>query len=111
MGGWISHVSAGWLVALAALAAAQVAAASPEAPPIEARRQACLGWLATGYPSGLEEISCRDAFNLPSPFLFECARRLRTGFRDRTQRAACIGFYARQIERLEQGYVRGARSD
>jgi len=74
----------------------------------EQRRQQCLSWLASGYPSGLEEISCRAEFDLPSPFLMLCARGLRVGFRDDTQRAACARFFAARSAEIADGYVRPA---
>ena len=73
----------------------------------EARRAQCLSWLDAGYPSGLEEASCRSEFDLPSPFLIVCARGLRLGFRDVAQRSACADFFVAQSWRIGSGYVRG----
>lgn len=99
-----------------ALSSPQIAVAeerAPTPPPNETaadwraeRRAQCLGWLADGYPSGLEELSCRTEFDLPSPFLLVCARGLRVGFRDAAQREACAAFFANQGARIADGYVR-----
>ncbi|MEL6317670.1 MAG: hypothetical protein AAFR16_08550 [Pseudomonadota bacterium] len=81
--------------------------ASPGPADREARRAACLQWLDRGYPSGLEEVSCRSEFNLPSPFLLVCARGLRLGFRDALQRDACVAYFADQGRLMADGYVKG----
>lgn len=74
--------------------------------PRAARRAECLGWLDAGYPSGLEEASCVSEFDLPSPFLIVCARGRRRGFRDATQRDACVDFLSREAQRASEAYVR-----
>lgn len=70
------------------------------------RRAACLGWMMNGYPSGLEETACTAQFDLPSPFLFKCARAERRGYDDATQRTACATFLADASDAAEQGYIR-----
>lgn len=70
------------------------------------RRAECLNWLDTGYPSGIEEVSCRSEFDLPSPFLLVCARGLRLGFKDALQREACTDFFAAQSDQMRSAYVR-----
>lgn len=72
----------------------------------EARRAQCLSWMvAGGYPSGLEEVSCRADFALPSAFLFKCARAQRLGYETELQKSACIGFFVRAARAAEDGYV------
>ncbi|MEL7466714.1 MAG: hypothetical protein AAFN79_21750 [Pseudomonadota bacterium] len=70
------------------------------------RRAECLGWMMSGYPSGLEETACTAQFDLPSPFLFKCARAERRGYDDATQRKACASFLASASEAAERGYLR-----
>lgn len=61
---------------------------------------------SAGYPSGLEELSCRSEFDLPSQFLVLFARALWVGLRDTTQRAACAVFYAAQSLQIENAYTK-----
>ncbi len=92
---------------LAPVLGAPAAAESAGSPnPREARRDACLGWMHAGYPSGIDEKSCRSEFALPSAFLFACARGLERGFRDGTDRDACALYFAAESVRMRNGYVR-----
>lgn len=72
----------------------------------EQRRAACVGWMMTAYPSGLEEVSCTAEFDLPSPFLFKCMRAQRVGFDSQTQKRACGLYLAQAADRVADGYVR-----
>mgnify|MGYP001824319678 FL=1 len=84
-----------------------VLSASPAyAADLETRRMECMGWMMTGYPSGLEETSCTAQFALPSPFLFKCVRAQRIGFDSDTQKRACQMFFTEASYKTEQGYVR-----
>ncbi len=76
-------------------------AASPDA-----RRMQCVGWMMSGYPSGLEETACTAQFSLPSPFLFKCVRAQRTGFESHTQKKACQLFFEEASAKAESGYLR-----
>jgi len=72
----------------------------------EARRTQCLGWMYSGYPSGLEETACTAQFSLPSPFLFKCIRGQKTGYDTDLQKAACSDFLARASDEAAESYVR-----
>jgi hypothetical protein len=71
-----------------------------------AREAQCRAWAATAFPSGLDEVSCRFEFALPSPFLFVCARGQDRGYDSDLQRAACADFFTRAADRARAGYVR-----
>lgn len=90
--------------ALALLLSAAPALAAGQ-DPLAARRSQCLGWMMTAYPSGLEEISCTAEFDLPSPFLFKCARAQRAGFESEMQMRACESFFARSAAQVQSGYI------
>lgn len=80
--------------------------ASPAAAvDLDARRAQCVGWMMSGYPSGLEETSCTAQFSLPSPFLFKCLRAERLGFEGDTQKRACQHFFTRASVRAKNGYM------
>lgn len=66
----------------------------------------CVGWMMSGYPSGLEETACTAQFSLPSPFLFKCVRAQRRGFENATQKRACQLFFQQASVKAEGGYVR-----
>ncbi|MEQ9259783.1 MAG: hypothetical protein RIG84_11860 [Roseovarius sp.] len=61
--------------------------------------------MLTSYPSGLEETFCTAEFDLPSPFLFKCARAQRLGYESASQREACRLMFARAAEEAANGYV------
>ena len=90
------------LFLLFALAGPHTAAADP----LEGRRSACLGWMLSGYPSGIEETACTAQFSLPSPFLFKCIRGTRLGFDTDLQRRACVDYLARASTDVEGSYIR-----
>ncbi len=73
---------------------------------LDERRAKCLGWMMSGYPSGLEETSCTAQFSLPSPFLFKCVRARRVGFDTALQRKACSDYLARASEDAAESYIR-----
>lgn len=80
------------------------AAAADEAHAL--REAQCRAWSVTAFPSGLDEVSCRFEFALPSPFLFVCARGQDRGYESELQRAACADFFSRAADRARAGYVR-----
>ena len=90
------------LIFLFALAGPQVASADP----LEERRGTCLGWMVSGYPSGIEETACTAQFSLPSPFLFKCMRGTRLGFDSDLQRRACVDYLARASTDMADSYIR-----
>ncbi len=72
----------------------------------ELRREQCVGWMMTDYPSGIQEVSCVSEFSLPSAFMFKCARAERNGYRDELQRKACMFYFAKASRNAQGGYVR-----
>lgn len=73
---------------------------------LEDRRTECVGWMMSGYPSGIEETACTAQFSLPSPFLFKCIRGQRLGFDTTLQREACSDYLARASSEAAESYVR-----
>ncbi|WP_158966457.1 hypothetical protein [Chachezhania sediminis] len=65
-----------------------------------------MGWMLTAYPTGLDEAFCTAEYDLPSPFLFKCARASRTGFDCETHREACRLMVSRAADAAAKGYVR-----
>ncbi len=81
-------------------------AASTEMSTREQRREQCVVWMMSNYPSGIEEVACVSEFSLPSAFMFKCAKAERNGYRDEVQRKACVFFFAKSASNAENGYVR-----
>lgn len=73
---------------------------------LDERRSQCFGWMVDGYPSGIEETSCTAQFDLPSPFLFKCARAERRGYETALQKKACATYLADASKAAERGVVR-----
>ena len=80
--------------------------ASAEFSTREERREQCIAWMMTDYPSGLEEGSCISEFSLPSAFMFKCAKAGTDGFRNAVQRDACHLFFVNAARDASLGYVR-----
>lgn len=59
--------------------------------------------MMTAYPTGLDESWCTAEFDLPSAFLFKCARR--RGFESATQREACRIMFLRAAKEAADGHV------
>ena len=87
-----------WLMSGAALAQSALSD--------DPRLERCVAGLLAGYGSGLEETACRAQYDLPSAYLFTCARKLRQGFADRHDRAACVAFLEGETAKTRNGYLR-----
>lgn len=61
--------------------------------------------MMTAYPTGLDETWCTAEFDLPSAFLFKCARAQRRGFESATQREACRIMFQRAADEAATGHV------
>lgn len=88
------------------LAVIAVLAAAPATGDERAElRLRCLDWMDRGYPSGLDEATCRSEFSLPSAYLVKCGRGLTRGFASDRERAACAQFLSDAGARAATGYV------
>jgi len=59
--------------------------------------------------AGLSNI-CLDEYDLPSPALFLCPRKVRTGFTSSTDLEACAIVFEEEVKRVRSGFVRKAAS-
>jgi hypothetical protein len=66
----------------------------------------CVSWML-GAPrgAGLSNI-CLDEYDLPSPALFLCARKVQTGFASSTDQEACAIVFEEEIKRVRAGFVK-----
>jgi len=66
----------------------------------------CVSWLMTGEKGALIDNVCLDEFDLPSPAMFICARKVRMGFASKTDQDACVIILEEEIKKVRGGYVK-----
>ena len=66
----------------------------------------CVSWML-GAPrgAGLSNI-CLEEYDLPSPALFLCARKVTTGFASQTDQEACVIVFDEEIKKVRAGFVK-----
>ena len=66
----------------------------------------CVTWLMTGERGALIDNVCLDEYDLPSPAMFICARKVRQGFKSKTDQEACAIILEEEIKKVKAGYVK-----
>lgn len=66
----------------------------------------CVSWLMTGERGALIDNVCLDEYDLPSPAMFICARKVRQGFKSKTDQAACAIIFEEEIRKVKAGFVK-----
>ena len=83
------------------------AATSAEPPPFDDPMfRRCVTWLMTGEGGALIDNVCLEEFDLPSPSMFICARKVRLGFKSKTDQQACAIVLEEEIKKVKAGFVK-----
>lgn len=95
------------LLLLCAASAIAGTATAAEQPPFEDPMfRRCIAWLLNGEGGALIDNVCLGDYDLPSPSLFICARKVRTGFKSETDRQACLIVLEEEMKKVRAGYVK-----
>ena len=94
------------ILLLLSLCCTTAATAAEEPPFDDPMFRRCVTWLMTGERGALIDNVCLDEFNLPSPSMFICARKVRTGFKSKTDQEACAIILEEEIKKVKAGYVK-----
>lgn len=85
---------------------AATARASGDPPFDDPLFRRCVTWLMTGERGALIDNVCLDEYDLPSPSMFICARKVRQGFTSKTDQEACAIILEEEIKKVRAGYVK-----
>lgn len=66
----------------------------------------CLSWLLTGEKGALIGNICISEYNLPSPSVFLCARKVQTGFASKTDQEACAIVLEEETKKIRAGFIK-----
>lgn len=66
----------------------------------------CMHWLLDGTGGALIENLCIDQYDFPPPSLFQCARKVRTGFASAHDQEGCAVLFEEQAKKVRAGYLR-----
>ena len=94
------------LLLCSAGAAAVPVYAAGEPPFDDPMFRRCVTWLMTGERGALIDNVCLDEYDLPSPAMFICARKVRMGFKSKTDQEACAIILEEEIKKVKAGYVK-----
>jgi len=86
--------------------AAGTATAAEQPPFDDPMFRRCVTWLMTGERGAFIDNLCLEEFDLPSPSMFICARKVRLGFKSKTDQAACVIVLEEEIKKIRAGYVK-----
>ena len=92
------------LVLLAASSA--TGAAPPGAPFDDPLFRRCINWMLDGTGGGLIDNLCLEYYALPPPSLFQCARKVTTGFLSPNDQEVCAVLFEEQARKVRAGYVK-----
>ena len=94
------------IVLCAASWASGNAAAGDDVPFDDPMFRRCVSWLLTGERGALIGNICISDYNLPSPSMFLCARKVQTGFLSKTDQEACAILLEEETKKVRAGFVR-----
>ena len=60
----------------------------------------------TGEGRALTDNVCLEELDLPSPSMFICARKVRLGFKSKTDQQACAIVLEEEIKKVKAGFVK-----
>jgi len=66
----------------------------------------CIAWLLSGEGGGLIENLCIANYQLPTPSLFQCARKTLSGFGSETEREVCAVIFDEQARKVRSAPLR-----
>jgi len=66
----------------------------------------CIVWMLDGYRGALLQNICMDEYGLPQPSLFQCARKIRTGFASKDDREFCAIVFEEEAKKVRDGYIK-----
>lgn len=66
----------------------------------------CVAWLLTGEKGALIGNICISDYNLPSPSMFLCARKIQTGFKSAADQEACALVLEEEAKKVRAGFVK-----
>jgi len=94
------------ILLLLSLCCASVAAAAEDPPFDDPMFRRCVTYLMTGERGALISNICLDEYDLPSPSMFICARKVRLGFKSKTDQEACAIVLEEEIKKVRAGFVK-----
>lgn len=95
-----------WLAVLLLCSTCSIATAAEEPPFDDPMFRRCVAWLMNGEKGALIDNICLEEFDLPSPSMFICARKVRLGFKSKTDQEACAIILEEEIKKIRAGYVK-----
>jgi hypothetical protein len=66
----------------------------------------CIAWMLDARGGGLLGNRCMDEYALPTPSLFQCARKVATGFDSPQDREGCALIFEDRARQVRAGFVR-----
>lgn len=66
----------------------------------------CINWMLDGTGGGLIQNLCVEYYALPSPSIFQCARKVMTGFQSSMDQEGCAVIFEDQAEKVRAGYIK-----
>ncbi|HTV69782.1 MAG TPA: hypothetical protein VMF90_14705 [Rhizobiaceae bacterium] len=66
----------------------------------------CINWMLDGTGGGLIENLCIEYYALPSPSIFQCARKVMTGFQSTMDQEGCAVIFEEQARKVRAGYIK-----
>ena len=94
------------LLLCSACCAAGPSFAAEEPPFDDPMFRRCVTWLMTGERGAFIDNLCLEEYDLPSPAMFICARKVRLGFKSKTDQQACAIILEEEIKKVKAGYVK-----
>jgi hypothetical protein len=65
----------------------------------------CIAWMLDGNKGALIGNICLDEYEIPSPSLFLCARKVKRGFPSSADREGCALLFEEQAKKVRAGWV------
>lgn len=85
---------------------ANALAAEEDVPFDDPMFRRCVAWLLTGEQGALIGNICISDYNLPSPSMFLCARKIQSGFKSKTDQEACAIVLEEEAKKVRAGFVK-----
>ena len=94
------------LVGLLAASSTSSGAAPHGAPFDDPLFRRCINWMLDGTGGGMIDNLCLEYYALPPPSLFQCARKVTTGFSSANDQEVCAILFEEQARKVRAGYVK-----
>jgi hypothetical protein len=66
----------------------------------------CLNWMLDGTGGALIDNLCLEHYSLPPPSLFQCARKVTTGFSSANDQEGCAVLFEEEARKVRAGYIK-----